>query len=225
MFDILSLILISIFFPVIVLVGKMLYKKENINRKLIVGLTITFLAMELLRFFVVASYYDGAIIPSEEVPYSFITLSCIVCLFAVFNKGKLGKIFQGAFCLTSLVPIIWALFDSAVYTNAYDTHAVAKALYFLECGIILTISILIMSEQKITAWSNLWAAVLLIVFAALDCLVITFWGTRDAITLMWGITLIVSFVSIGAVYGIYLLACHLSKKQKAKTIESGKDNG
>ena len=51
MFDILSLILISIFFPLIVLVGKMLYKKENLSRKLILGLTITFLAMELLRFF------------------------------------------------------------------------------------------------------------------------------------------------------------------------------
>lgn len=225
MFDILSLILISIFFPLIVLVGKMLYKKENLSRKLILGLTITFLAMELLRFFVVASYYEGAVIPSKEVPYSFITLSCIVCLFAVFNKGKLGKIFQGAFCLTSLVPIIWALFDSAVYTNAYDTHAVAKALYFLECGIVLAIAFLLVSEQKITAWSNLWAGILLAIFAVLDCLVITFWETKEAITLMWGITLIVSFVSIGAFYGIYLLACLLAKKHKDKMIDNGKENG
>ena len=66
MFDILSLILISIFFPLIVLVGKMLYKKENLSRKLILGLTITFLAMELLRFFVVASYYEGAVIPKKK---------------------------------------------------------------------------------------------------------------------------------------------------------------
>lgn len=225
MLDILSLILISIFFPVIVLVGRKLFNRENLTRKLVVGLTILFLAMELLRFFVVASYYGGAIIPSQDVPYSFITLSCIICLFAVFNKNKVGNIFKGAFCLTSLIPIIWALFDNSVYTNALDTNAVAKALYFLECETVLSIAILIMFDFKLSPFANLWASIALIIFAVLDCLVITFWETKEAITLMWGIALIVCLISIGAVYGIYLLALHFKNKKQNKITLDETNNG
>ena len=222
MLDIIGLIFVCIAFPTIVFAGnkfKKVDKESPIYRKLLIGLTLFFLGCELLRFFYVASFYEGGITPSEDMAYSYITLSLIICLFATFNKGKIGEIARGIFCLTCLVSVVLGIFDSEIYINSLDTYAVAKAMYFLGAGAAITIAIIFMQNYKISVWDNLWAVIALGIFVLLDYLVIIFWGTRDGVDLMWGIEMIVSLVSIGVVYGVNILIRYIASKKDEKIEE------
>ena len=218
-FDILALLLVCIFFPVIVYSGIKIYKPKS-YKGLIIGLSIAFLCMELLRFFYNASLYDGGVTPADDIKYSFITILVIVCMFATFSSGKVRKLSRGLFCLTSLIPVVLAITNSSIYTNVLDTYAVTKALYFLEAGIVLTIALLYVIQDKteFSPWQILWSIILFVIFVGLDLLVIFFWRTEAIIDTTWYIGMAVSVVTIPLVYGVNVLVNKLIKKKSEQVV-------
>ena len=140
--DILFLVLIAVFVPIIVFVGMKIYDYKNI-RKVVIALTFVFLALELLRFFCNARFYDNATTPKGDVKFGIVTVLCIFSLFATFNNNKyLGNLMRNVFILTALAPIITAIFYPITYINALDVNGVCKAFYMLECGFTLTLALL-----------------------------------------------------------------------------------
>ena len=116
MFDILSLIIISIFIPAIIVGGTKLYKCNNIQ-KVIKIFAIIFFALELFRFFYNARFYPDAKTYAPNLKFSYMAVYVIMMLFAAFNNGKLGEFLKKAVILTSLIPLILGLFNPTIYTN------------------------------------------------------------------------------------------------------------
>lgn len=137
------LVVFTLCIPVILFVSLFLYKKDNLEKvnKVII---IVALALELIRFFYNASFYEKAKTPSGELTFSFITFFIVFGLFASFNKGKLGIFFKRITSYTFLIPMFFAIFAPRVYLalakddagNSLDIYAVENAIYFVESGLV-----------------------------------------------------------------------------------------
>ena len=98
------LVVFTLCIPVILFVSLFLYKKDNLEKVNKVIIIVT-LALELIRFFYNASFYDKAKTPSGELTFSFITFFIVFGLFASFNKGNLGIFFKRITSYTFLIPM------------------------------------------------------------------------------------------------------------------------
>lgn len=202
MFDIISLIIISIFVPVVVFTGIKIYETKSLN-KLIKALTIVLLGLELVRFFYNASLYPNGVTPSNSLTFSNITLLCICSLFATFNKEKIGEISKSIFCLTIFIPIILALFDNNVFSFTYDTYAVIKALYFLECGFALTLAILYVKENHLVFKKEiLYAICYFVIYVVINVLCNEYWNIGTEYNSNYYLKMIISLFSTGVVLGL-----------------------
>lgn len=220
MIDSIFLVLISIFVPIIFFTGVKIYALENTGKlKRIV--TLVFLGLELTRFFCNAAFYPKAATPSQDIKFHYITLMCIASLFVTYNSGKLAGngLLRNIFCLTALAPILFGLFDSRIYTNALDVNAVCKACYMVECGLVLTLSILYRAEGqvKISAPNILWAAMFLLLFAGMDALCVWWWKKPMAIDAVWYSALAACILTVPICFGgiRFFLAKQEAKKLRA----------
>lgn len=213
MIDGLFLVLVSIFVPIIIFTGVRIYKGNTWKLKNI--LTLVFLGFELIRFFCSAAFYEKAATPSQDIKFHYITLMCIAGLFAAFNSSKLAGsgILKNIFCLTALAPIIFGLFDSRIYINALDVNAVCKAAYMLECGFVLTLAGLYVSDKnvKIGVRDILWAAIFLLLFVGMDALCIWWWKKPIAYDLMWYFAWVTCILAISACFGLNRLCLFLAE--------------
>lgn len=105
MFDLLFLILISVFVPVIVFAGLKVYRVTDF-RKITIGVSIAILAMEIIRFLCNAALYPEAETPKADIKFGYITVLVILILFATFRGGRSGKVFRDVAALTAFVPIL-----------------------------------------------------------------------------------------------------------------------
>ena len=129
------LVVFTLCIPVILFVSLFLYKKDNLEKVNKVIIIVT-LALELIRFFYNASFYDKAKTPSGELTFSFITFFIVFGLFASFNKGKLGIFFKRITSYTFLIPMFFAIFAPRVYLAlAKDDAGNTKTL-------VLTVNVL-----------------------------------------------------------------------------------
>lgn len=76
MFDLLFLILISVFVPVIVFAGLKVYRVTDF-RKITIGVSIAILAMEIIRFLCNAALYPEAETPKADIKFGYITVLVI----------------------------------------------------------------------------------------------------------------------------------------------------
>lgn len=217
MFDSLFLVLISIFVPIIVFTGFKIYKCINYKKFLIV-LSLVLLALEIIRFFCNAAFYQDAETPSYDLKFGFITVLCILSLFATFNNSKIaGGGFRSVFVLTSLAPIVLGLFNPNVYVNALDVNGVCKAIYMIESGVTLTIALFYVldKDMKIGAWNILWASLFVLIFVGIDALTIWYWKINTAFDLMWYLSWLIVILTIPVVFGINQIY-HLCKEKRNK---------
>lgn len=213
MIDIISLFLIVIFVPLIVLVGVKLYKPKDL-RKLFIAFSITLLAIELLRFFVNASFYENAVVPSQDLKLSFVTFLSVIVFFAVFNKGKIGNILKNIFVLTSICPIIIALFNKNVYFSTLDTYGLIKALYFLECGVVILLTILFVldSKESLNLLQLGFGCIFALGYVFVNFLANYFWTTNVKFDGLWFAQMAVLVVSVGVVYLLLYIVKKFCKK-------------
>lgn len=213
MIDIISLFLIVIFVPLIVLVGVKLYKPKDL-RKLFIAFSITLLAIELLRFFVNASFYENAVVPSQDLKLSFVTFLSVIVFFAVFNKGKIGNIFKNIFVLTSICPIIIALFNKNVYFSTLDTYGLIKALYFLECGVVILLAIMFVldSKESLNLLQLGFGCIFALGYVFVNFLANYFWTTNVKFDGLWFAQMAVLVVSVGVVYLLLYIVKKFCKK-------------
>ena len=213
MFDILALVLITIFVPLIVLVGVKLYKYEN-TEKLIKVFAILLFAFDLFRFFYNARFFPSAKTPAPELKFSYLTIYSIVMLFAAYNKGKFGDFMRKAAMFTCLMPMVLGIFNPEIYTSSFDTYAVLKAVYYIESGLGVLLAILIgrNSKTKIEAINILYCALFACGYALINFLSIKLWVTNYQINPMWYVQMIVCVASVAVVYLAYFVC---NKKCKA----------
>ncbi len=206
MFDILGLLLIVIFAPIIIING-MKYYKNGLAKSLSI-LSYILLGLELFRFFYTAQFYERAYMPSDKVTFTFVSFSVVLALFAAFNKSKIGEICRSILPLTSLAPIIIALFYPHVYTNELDTYAVSKAMYFAEAGIVLTIGILLAEEklEKNTLFSLLESLAFVLVYILSNITRNVFWIPNMEFNLTWFLCMGAIILSVVLTYIVLLLA-------------------
>lgn len=204
MMDYVSIIVISLFVPILVLGGAKLYGYKN-NEKLLKAFAITLLAVDLLRFFYNAKLFANATTPANELRFSYLTIYSVMVMFSAFASGKLGAFFKTAVAYTSLIPFIIAIFNPAIYTNSLDNFSVVKACYFVECGLALLVGILSFKlSSESFAFSALASLVSYAVYVAFNALSIIFWNTNYSFNATWFITVGVSacitlvFAGIGA---------------------------
>ena len=206
MFDILALVLITIFVPLIVLVGVKLYNYKNLD-KLIKVFAILLFAFDLFRFFYNARFFGSAKTPAAELKFSYLSVYSIAMLFAAYNKGKFGDFIRKAVMFTCLMPMIIGLFNSNVYTSSFDSYAVLKAVYFVESGLSVLLAILICknNQAKIGALNILYCSLFAMGYAFINFLSIKFWATNYSINLMWFVQMLVCVASVAVVYLVYFL--------------------
>ena len=202
MFDILGLLLVVIFAPIIIINGMNYYK--NSTAKSLAILSYVLLGVELFRFFYTAKFYERAYMPSDKVTFTFVTFSVVISLFASFNKSRLGKICKSVLALTALAPVIIALFYPHVYTNELDTYAVVKALYFLESGIVLTEGILLVKAEmrEINRTSLLWSLAVTLVYIFSNVMRNVFWIPNMAFDLTWFLCMGAVILSVVLTYAV-----------------------
>ncbi|MGN1201239.1 MAG: hypothetical protein ACI4R8_03165 [Candidatus Caccovivens sp.] len=215
MFDKLFLVLISVFVPIIIFAGCKVYNCKS-YKKLLTILTLVLLGGELIRFFCNATLYTKAVTPSEDIKFHFITILCIISLFATFNKGKLGNFFKNVFCLTALAPIIYGLFNSQIFINALDSNAVCKVLYMIECGLVLAIALFYTLEfgLKINAWHILWSALVILAFAGIDALTIYYWEIAISFDLIWYLAHAIAVVAVPICFALNRLYFYIKAKKQ-----------
>lgn len=216
MFDILGLFLILIFAPIIILNGKKYYKIST--EKSVRVLTYIFLGLELFRFFYTAQFYPRAYMPSNKVTFTFITFSLLVCLFAAFNKNKLGSICKTMLTFTAIAPIILAICYPSVYTNELDTYAVVKALYFVEVGINLTIALLFLKNEikSLNIKSLLFSLSFVAIYIFANVMRNIYWIPTMEFNFKWFLCMGLIIVSVVL---IYLSSLFLLKKENVKENE------
>ena len=73
MLDSLVLVIISVFVPIIVYTGFKIYKCVSF-KKFLVGFSLALLAIELVRFFCNAAFYEGGETPSADLKFGLITI-------------------------------------------------------------------------------------------------------------------------------------------------------
>jgi hypothetical protein len=186
MFDLISLIVISLAVPVIVIAGLKLYKVDDIG-KIMAVFTIVLLVLEAIKFFYNASLYDDGITPSGEVRLNTTFFLMIVGFFATFHKGRAGQIARSTFILTCLTPIVHAIFVPSVYSSEVDVYSMISGIYFLECGVILFLGYGQMSKrQKAFDLRDCLYAVVFIAFLFLSgVLANVFWRADIEVRILW----------------------------------------
>lgn len=216
MFDIIGLFLILIFTPLITING-MKYYKISTNKTVNV-LTYIFLGLELLRFFYTAQFYPRAYMPAEKVTFTFVTFSLIACLFAAFNKNKLGNISKTVFTFTALIPVLLALVYPSIYINELDQYSVVKALYFVECGIVITIALFFLKEEikKCDIKSLIFSLIFTSIYIFANAMRNIFWISNIALDLKWYLCMGALIISVCVLFGISLF---LLKKEVIKKDE------
>lgn len=220
MFDYLFLILITIFVPIIVIAGIKLYKPQS-HKKVLIGITLAFLALEIVRFFVNASLYKEAATPKADLKFGFITVLCILALFATFNNSKFSnRILKPVFALTSLIPVVYAMFFPGCYINPLDVAAgaVCKAFYMVECGLCLTLAVLyfVNAEKKFGPLNIVWGALIVLAYAGIDALIIWYWQLNISFNWLWFVAYAVCLAVVGLVYLAYFVCVIISKKMLNK---------
>ena len=190
MIDILFLVLVMLCVPAVVMTGVKIYKPES-TKKLLKGLTLAFLGLELLRFFVNASLYENAATPKSDIKYGLITVLCAVALFATFINGKFAKnTLRAIFSLTVLTPVVYAVFFPQSYINPLDVAAGAlcKGCFMTECGLALTLAVLYFLESEDCFANPLniaYSAAALVVFGGIDAFIIWYWNLGIPMNYMW----------------------------------------
>ena len=216
MYNIIALILTTLFIPLISLLGIKYFNIQN-HKKTFVFFTLCLLGCELVRFFYNASLYEKAVTPASELTFSFITVTCIVSLFATFLKdGKFADLTKTICVFTCLIPLVFALFSENVYTNELDTFAVTKALYFIECGLSVTLAIVYAkyANIKLSALNMLWSVIFGIAYALIDLFINFIWETNVQINLMWGLTMICSVITVVVIYLVDLIILKIKSKKQ-----------
>lgn len=215
-FNSLFLVLVSLCMPIIVFVGFKIYNGKNAN-KLLIGLTLAFLVFEILRFFYSATFYEKASVPKSDLKFGFITIMCVVALFATFNKSKFFvQTVRQIFVLASLGAIVIGIFIPNAYINALDINGVCKACYMIECGLILTIATFYIYDKKlkISAWSILWTCLFVLVFMGINALTIYYWKINTSFDLMWYMSWVTVILTIPIIFGVNQLYCFYTKKHE-----------
>ena len=215
MLDGLILVLVSVFTPIIVYTGFKIYKCENC-KKFIVWLSLVLLAIELVRFFCNAALYENGETPSADMKFGFITILCIIGLFATFNNSKFSiNVLRNIFVLSSLGPIILALFNPNVYVNILDVNAVCKACYMIECGLVLAIALFYTLDKKvkISAWNILWAGIFVLICAGINALTIWYWKINTAFDLMWYMSWLTVIFSVFIIFGVNQIYYHIKERK------------
>lgn len=220
MFDVLFIILITILTPIIVIAGIKLYKPKT-NRKVLIGITLALLALEIARFFANASLYENAATPSSDLKFGYITVLCIVAMFATFNNSKFSNsVLKPVFALTALVPFVYALFYPVCYINPIDVTAgaVCKAFYMVECGLCLTLAILYFTnaEQKFSPLNILWSALTVLVYAGIDAFIIWYWKVPITINYLWFVAYAACLATIALTYLAFYVYNLIKSKQANK---------
>lgn len=209
MIDIAVLILTCSFVPFIVLFGIKIYSYTNYS-KVFKGLTLTLLGLELLRFFYTASLYEKAVMPANDVSFSFISVLCMIALFAAFNSGKTGKTCGKILIVLSLVPIVFSLFNAEIYNNTEDIYAVTKALYFVEAGLIIALALIkCRTESKFSIRDLLFPGCTLAAAILINIITNLSWKTN----ITFGTDLLINSASVAAAFAsagiVYLLTKYL----------------
>ena len=229
MINSLILVIVSIFVPFFIILGTKIYKVNNIN-KVYKWLAISILALELIKFFTNASFYDKAITPPQDLKFSYISFLVVFILFSVFNKGKVGKFFKNITIYTSLIPLIFGLCTNRVYMNPLDTYYIIPATYYLESGLIIGLASLFILNLEEVNYKNelinalyslgIWAIYIGIMIGT------KYYWKLDAITydLSFYLSIFLSILSIPIAYlAIYLInKFYLSKRNT--TLEVNKEN-
>lgn len=216
MFDTIALILITIFVPLIVLVGSKLYGYKNYD-KLIKIFAILLFAFDLFRFFYNARFYANATTPDTELKFSYLTLYSIILLFASYNNGKLGDFFRKVGVLTCLIPFALGLFNSSIYTSSLDTYGVLKACYFIESGLSVLVSILIIKKGfSLKVLDIAFAEGVAVFYILINFLANFLWYNTVLFSLSWGLMVLSVITSVGLVFLTNFVLKKLCKKHTEK---------
>ncbi len=225
--NIMILISASAFVPLAVFAGMKLYGKTD-NRKLFRAFALVLLAAELVKFFYNAALYEKARTPAADLTFTFQSVICVLALFAAFNKGRIGAFCKKTLILTAAVPLIIALFNPDVYTNTLDIHAVVRALYFAESGIIFALMMLAVKDSGLRVRDMLFALAFFAAAMLINFFTNWFWKVRltfPAGIVMTVLMLAAAAAGIAAVYGVYILIKFLTGKKAGQVPESTAENG
>lgn len=223
MLDNILLVLTSIFIPFIILISLRLYNYKN-DQKLSKILIIITLSLELFRFFYNASFYDKAKTPSGYLTFSFITFLIVFGLFAIFNHTKLKVFFKKVFALTCLIPTTFALFASRVYESEIvdgkplDTYTVLPCLYFIECGLLITIGIIFIKQMisdnvKSISFSMLYGILVYVLYTLVSIATKFAWEIQYDFDINFYLSIGCSLLSIIVVY-LFLTICSTKTHKK-----------
>lgn len=176
--NIIGLVVITLFTPLIVLVGLNLFEKKD-YAKICKIVALVFFFVEVVRFFVQPHFYAEKLgkIPSDDLKFGFITFMSIFGLFAAFMGGKVGDIFKKVFALLSLTVFVIGVFEERVYTLSYDKYALIKGLYFIGSGLSVLLGILFLLEGvEVKTFDLIIAVLICLAFFGLSIFYIKYWN-------------------------------------------------
>lgn len=220
------LIVTSIFIPFMILISLRLYNYKN-DQKLTKILIIITLSLELFRFFYNASFYDKAKTPSGYLTFSYITFLIVFGLFAIYNHNKLGVFFKKVFSFTCLIPTFFALFASRVYESekevegvltSLDTYSVLPCLYFIECGLLITIGVvfirqLVFESVKSLSFSLLFSVLVYVLYTLISIATKFAWEIQYNFDINFVLSITVSLITIIIIYVIsFVCSTKINKK-------------
>ena len=211
MFDVSGLLLTVVFAPIII-INEMKHYNNSSTKSLRI-LAYILLGFELFRFFYTAQLYERAYMPSDKVTFTFLSFAVVLALFAVFNKSKIGQICKLILPLCALAPVIIALFYPHVYTNELDIYAVAKAMYFAEAGIVLTVGILLTRDNlgKFTHRSLLFGFAFVLIYIFANVMRNVYWTPNMQFNLTWFLCMGAVTLSVALTYTLLLLVKRMRK--------------
>ena len=220
MFDALFLVILSITIPIITLVGYKICGEGNSQRFTII-ISIILLILEILRFFCNATFYTDAETPSENVKFNFMTVLCVVALFATFNKGKFGMFMKGVAILSVFAPMILGIFTPLTYINELDINGVCKAFYMLESGFFMSLGIMYLVQKnfKISAWYILYASLFAVAYMGVQAFIIWYWNINIPFDLIFFMSYACVVISIALVYGAIAIVNLIKHKREKRILE------
>jgi len=214
LFDIVAIVLITAFVPVILFNGLKVFNCKDYGKVAKVAALVLF-ACEVLRFFIVASKFELGRIPQDDLKIGFVTFVSIFALFAAFMNGKLGAFFKKVFVLLAFTAFAIGICETRVYTLEADQYALIKGLYFLESGLTFALSLLLLKNEKlllalpeIVAGLGVWLA-----YVGLSFFFIFYWNLSIPFDAMF-------FIEKGVVLFAMIMAfCMAQKINHAKTVQ------
>lgn len=174
--ELVAMLTVTVSVAFFVLLGLKHFGAEK-RKRLICTLAVLYLALDMLRFLVNASFYDKATTPATDVKFGYNLLYACVALFAAYHEGKWKRFFCSIACFTALVPFFSACFDRTVFFSQSDENGVLSGIFFAESGISLSIALLLRSagECDLSA-KGLFDALLAVgVFLVMSLLAYLFW--------------------------------------------------